>query len=321
MPILGSRTLVACSFALALGMPHGVDARVLAATSIGAKDPVSAKAAAKDPKPVPEPTVEPTPKPEPTPVADDGPQLQGRVFVEAKGLNDDGGAVLAGRANRAADEAIVAAGVEPTSAAAGPELRIVIWPRDEGGYRVEYEIVYDGSPVEDGTGSSECQLCSDQELIEHIRSLASDASPRLTVPRQPPDTPPPVEPDPPQGPEEPPIETPAPWGAMGKTGLALVIVGVVATGAGIGLGIRQPQHFDDPTRATELTTTRPVGWALLGGGVAVAVTGGILLGLDRRRARAEAAPPEHATATPKVEAALHPWFGPGSGGVGLRGRF
>ncbi|MCH9685602.1 MAG: hypothetical protein K0V04_29495 [Deltaproteobacteria bacterium] len=281
------------------------------------KDPPKAKAETKDPE-----VTSPTPvEPEPTPVPSDRSPRQGRVFVEAQDLGDSGPA-LAGRANRAAADSIVAAGVAHTDAPAGPELRIVLSARDDGGYRLDYQIVYEGKPVDQGQGSSECQLCTENELIAHVEALSREVAPHLIVPEPEPVDPPKDDPPVVVGPavggtddvDRPPLK------ALGKAGIGVLVVGVVAAGVGAGLVIRKPQHFREPSRATELTTTRPIGWAMLGSGVAVAVVGGVMLAVDLRRNKSKNTAAE-SSPEPKAEAALHPWVGAGSGGLSLRGRF
>ena len=92
---------------------------------------------------------------------------------------------------------------------------------------------------------------------------------------------------------------------MGKAGIAVLATGVVGLGVGVGLAVRKPQ----PQRiATRQTTTRPPGYALIGVGAALAITGGVLLALDRKRAR-------------ERRSAFAPWMGPAGVGVTWSGRF
>ncbi|MEM9460923.1 MAG: hypothetical protein AAGF11_42560 [Myxococcota bacterium] len=110
-----------------------------------------------------------------------------------------------------------------------------------------------------------------------------------------------------------------PLAAMGKAGVGLLVVGGVVVNAGVALLIRQPTYFprDDP-QATYLTTTRPAGWALLGSGVATVVVGAVLLGVERSRARSRS---NRVARSRRRAVVAHPWVAPGSGGVGLLGRF
>lgn len=110
-----------------------------------------------------------------------------------------------------------------------------------------------------------------------------------------------------------------PLGPMGKAGVALLVIGGVSANAGVALLIRQPTNFprNDP-RATYLTTTRPPGWALMGGGLATVAVGAVLLGVDRVRARG---PRAQASKGHRSVVVAHPWVDLGAAGVRLDGRF
>lgn len=110
-----------------------------------------------------------------------------------------------------------------------------------------------------------------------------------------------------------------PLGAMGKAGVALLVVGGVSVNAGVALLIRSPTYFprDDPN-ATRITTTRPPGWAMLGGGLTSVVVGAVLLGIDRQRARAKTA---RAGEARRIAVSAQAWLTSDVQGLGLHGRF
>jgi hypothetical protein len=75
---------------------------------------------------------------------------------------------------------------------------------------------------------------------------------------------------------------------------------------GIGLAANSPKQ-DDPKNGFELTSTRPVGSALLGVGGAALVTGIVLFVIDRKRQA--------------QRTAIAPLWGPDFAGVSWSGRF
>lgn len=251
--------------------------------------------------------------------AEDAPRT-GRIFVDASALPDeDARAYVVGEATTRGKEKLAAEGVEHTDAAAGPELRVTISP-DGTGYAIQYEIVYEGKAIHEG--SSDCQRCTEGELLERVESIAVEQAPNMVEPAPEPETPPDEvkqggngdqggdgggggdqtgETDEPDG-----------MGGMGKAGIALLVSGGVGAGVGVGLLIRKPRTFPSGhVNASQLETTRPTGGILLGSGVALAVTGAVLLALDvKRRKRGQ----------PK-ETSLRPWLGPGGTGVVISGRF
>lgn len=314
MPVI-SRSVLACSLAFALGLPGSALAAApgKSKSSKSTKDPADAGADPGDPS---------VPPPE-----HDGPPRIGRVFVDADGIGA-GGPVVAGRAMRAAEGGLVAQAVTITDAPAGPELRVKLSERDAGGYRVEYEIIYDGKTITNGTGGFDCQLCTEDELIEKVEALAIQVAPKLVVPRAE------VGPGPGPGPgpdvKDPddgggsdtgggsdPIvdEDPNALGVKGKAGIGLLVVGGLGVISGVVLVVLPPLE-EFPTgheNAAYVKSTRPPGWGVLGVGVGAAVVGAVLLGLDRKQAKRRAAG--------KAEARVHPWLGPDGAGVGVVGRF
>src|SRR5690606_38786857 len=97
----------------------------------------------------------------------------------------------------------------------------------------------------------------------------------------------------------------APLGGLGKSGIALLAAGLVGTGVGIGLAARGEQI--DGGDQFDRVDFRPAGFATLGVSAALLVTGAVLLGVDRHRA--------------KRTATLTPITGPGLVGFTLTGRF
>lgn len=311
-------SVIACSLALALGVPSGAHAFAPGKTKGDAT--TKAGKGGKDPGGTTDGGADPVPEP----AAVDGPPRTGRIYVDADGLGD-AGPVIAGRSMKVGQAGLESQGVALTDAPAGPELRVVLSLRDSGGYRVEYQIVYDGEVVPDGTGGFDCQLCTEDELVEKVEALAVQVAPKLVVPE--PEVEPDGDPDPkgdPKGEPDPKIGTqdpitdddPGALGGLGKAGVALVVLGGLGMVGGVSLLVIKPIPVqDDPLEATMARNTKPAGGAVLGVGVAVLVTGVALLAVDRKRAKAKEAE------QPKAAAMVSPWIGADGGGIGVVGRF
>lgn len=305
-------SVLVCSLALALGWP-GSAAAFAPSKSKSSKASKGGETTVEDPG---DPSVPPVPV--------DGPPRVGRIFVDADALGS-GGPVVAGRAMRAATGGLEAQAVTITDAPAGPELRVRLAERQAGGYRVEYEIVYDGKTIQNGTGGFDCQLCTEDELIEKVEALAIQVAPKLVVPQEEADPDPGPGPDPdvkdPDDGRDPDSDDPivdgdpSRLGTKGKAGVALLVVGGLGAITGTVLVVLPPLE-EFPTgheNAAYVKSARPPGWGVLSVGVAAVVVGAVLLGLDRKQAKRRAAG--------KAEARVHPWLGPDGAGVGVVGRF
>lgn len=318
------RSVLACSLVLALGLPGSAIAAAPGSKSKSSK-PGKGEGTVSEPEKDPgDPSV--------PPVAHEGPERQGRVFVDADGLGE-AGPVIGGRAMRAAKGGLEGQAVTITEAPAGPELQVTLKTRDAGGYRVDYVIVYDGKPIKNGSGGFDCQLCTEDELVEKVEALAIQVAPKLVVPEPEPEDGPGDGPgndvkdpdhgngrDPDHGNDPDPIvDDDTGLRSMGKAGVGLLVAGGLGAIAGITLVVLPPKTFPtgDPN-AANIKTTRPPGWGVLGGGVAAVVVGAVLLGLDRKQAKRRAAAGLPAK---RAQALVHPWLGPEGAGVGVVGRF
>lgn len=319
MPVSPLRSVLACSLALALGLPGSALAAAPSKSSKSSKSGKPGKGegagSEKDPG---DPSVPPPPL--------EGPPRIGRLYVDADGIGA-GGPVIAGRSMRAGTGALEGQGVTITQAPAGPELRIKLTERDAGGYRVEYEIVYDGKTVKDGTGGFDCQLCTEDELVEKVEALTIQVAPKLVVPKDDPGVgpgpgpdpdgdDPDVGPDPDGGKVTGPVadDDPNALRGMGKAGVGLLVVGGLGAIAGVTMVVIKDKSFPaEHPRTDQLQSTHTPGWVALGVGAAALITGGVLLGLDRKQAKRRAAG--------KTAALVHPWLGPQGAGIGVVGRF
>jgi hypothetical protein len=163
---------------------------------------------------------------------------------------------------------------------------------DDPGYAVSFELrAADGSSISEPT-RVECSLCTETELVARVEAELATVVATL---RELGDSEPEVssnEPPPEQRPEQPEPTPPAPTHAgMLAGGISLLVVGAGSLGAGVGLAIPEPKI--DEQNPLDLITTRPVGYALIAGGIAVAATGAVLTALavkHRRQARWSLAP-------------------------------
>jgi hypothetical protein len=155
---------------------------------------------------------------------------------------------------------------------------------DEPGYSVTFDLrAADGSPLAESR-VVECSLCTETELVARVEAELEAEIQSLREVESPPaasstisETPAP-QPETPSGPQP-----PRRHAGMLASGVALLVVGSGAIGTGVGLSIRAPRI--DPDNPLDLITTRPVGYALLAGGVVAAATGAVLtaIGVERRR--------------------------------------
>ena len=199
------------------------------------------------------------------------------------------------------------------------EMRVsLVWAdREALVYGIRVRIVTDDAQLTDpqderGPVVHRCESCNADELItftvegaiagidkyEEAKTPAPKqvevAEPEPTPQALPPDAAAPADTEPSRG-----LDT------LGKIGVAGIVVGAsTAITGGAFVGIRSTRPSADPT---QLRNWLPAGYALLGAGAAVLVTGVALLVVDRTRA--------------KRGTAMAPLLGPGFAGASVRARF
>jgi hypothetical protein len=196
----------------------------------------------------------------------------------------------------------------------------IVWAdRDAIVYGIRVRIVTDAAKVADpaderGPIVHRCNDCNTDDLVTatvegvleaiQLYKEAQEPEPAAREPEpEPADAQPQPQPPPPV--DAAPVDRAGGLGAVGKAGVAAIVIGasaVVAGGALVGVGTTRPSA--DPTRLREF---RPTGYAVLGVGAAVLVTGIALLAVDRTKAK---------RATTMV-----PLLSPGFIGVSARARF
>jgi hypothetical protein len=202
-------------------------------------------------------------------------------------IEGDSGAVLTRRIEERSDVVLRSAAVLPARNDEDTTISIsvVYDDTDDPGYAFELRVVRDGetvgTPVEGG-----CSLCTEGELVADIETELEQVVSRIA----------PADPPNPRGAAAPTADAPATGrrttavdrqrrlGPKGIAGAALIGAGGAALVTGIGLAAAPPRS--DPGDPRFELTTRPAGYALLGAGAAIAIVGGVLVGLDvgqRRR--------------------------------------
>lgn len=181
---------------------------------------------------------------------------------------------------------------------------------EEPGFLYTIWIERNGSAVGDKS-QLECTLCTESEIVERIEQGLAAAATELPTAAElsaseaaDATDPDPIDSDTTSDQDD--LSSTQPLGGMGKAGIGLLVGGAAGVGVGVALVVRPAKLDRDDPRFE--TTTRPPGWAVLATGAAAAVTGAVLLGLDRSRAR-------------RARTAVAPWIAPEGGGVVASVRF
>jgi hypothetical protein len=222
----------------------------------------------------------------------------------------ESGPVIQRRVRERSDVILRREGVLPARPGQDPVVWVTVFElrEEEPGYAFELRAQRGDDDLLH-TERFECRLCTETELVSEVEirldsfvgelgvqaesthDATSEDEPALTEPPAP-------------HVESVPYQRDAGLGTMGKVGIAGLATGVVGLGVGIGLASKK----DVPQRdARNLTTTKPPGYALIGIGAALAITGAVLLVVDRKRA--------------SRTTAFAPWVGPVGAGLTLEGRF
>lgn len=236
------------------------------------------------------------------------------VEIDTSDVGEEG-PVIKRRTRERTDVVLRAANVLPGRTSDDPLIHVDIdeLTGSEPGYQCEVWISR-ADVVLGERRRVECTLCTETEIVERVETTVSELVAQLDVllEVQPEPDEPLGEPDEPEPTTAPASGSPAtdagraPLGALGKTGIALIAMGIAGAGVGAVLVALPPKvDQDDPLYET---TYRPPGVGTLAAGAAVLVTGVVLLVVDRRRARSRTT-------------ALAPALGPSTAGLTWSGRF
>lgn len=225
--------------------------------------------------------------------ADEG-QVRARVEVDASGARSSG-PVIDDRITERSGLLMHERGVLPWKDEADVTIGIVVEEvsEPEPGFTVQIQVERDGEKSE--PREVRCWLCTESELVDKtVESIGTvlDELPPPAVESAP-------SPSVSQPAAEPSREDSTPisfesdqsrpgLGPKGKAGVALLAGGGALVITGVALAIPGPKPLpDNPLQQRNL---RPGGIAILAIGGVAAVTGGVLLGLDRREARVAISP-------------------------------
>ncbi len=169
-------------------------------------------------------------------------------------------------------------------------IRVTLQPLEgSSGFTASLVAEKAGAPINGAAREVACKLCTASELVVQVQEQFSELILELYPDRQlvdpeaesPPDevSPEPTQPDP--APPQP-TDQPSKLGGLGKAGVGAMVLGIVGIGGGIGMiAYGERPRSGDPL---DLINLRPPGIGVLAAGVALTIAGGVMVGLDRKRA-------------------------------------
>lgn len=243
----------------------------------------------------------------PLPVRADVSPVRTSVEVDTSEVGESG-PVIARRIRERSDVVLRQEGVLPSRGEEDPVVLVTVMELvgEDPGYAFDLRAQRDGQDLLH-TERFQCRLCTETELVSEVESRLAAIVGQLGAKQAEAAEPPATESEPPRPAAvepEPARDAHEGLGPLGKAGIGVLVTGTVGLGVGIGLAARK----DTPQRiATKQTSTKPPGYALIGVGAALAITGGVLLVLDRKRARRRTA--------------FAPWLDPTGAGLAVAGRF
>lgn len=218
------------------------------------------------------------------------------------------GPIIHSRLDELGNRQLRRAEVLPGRGARDPWIKITVRAvaGDEPGFVISSVLYADGQPVAESAHEGECRLCTEGEAVERataeverlvpfVREHAQTQQQKVEQAEQPK----------PQPEPQPDVPEARPLGARGKAGIFLLALGGVGVGVGTGLALLEPRP--DPKMPLNEIRTQVPGFAAIGVGAALVITGAVLVALDRR-------PPPRKTS-------LAPALAPGGAGVVFFGRF
>lgn len=207
------------------------------------------------------------------------------VEVDTSALGDDGVA-LDQRLTTHTQNVMREAEVLPATSEDDPKIVVRVEALPDGaGYRCYYDGRRRGAVIEGSDATSECRLCTDDELAAHIGGGVERLVVRLFADEAEAKAPPSAIRDPRSVPT---LDEPVRWqiGVLGQTGIGLSVGGGFVFGAGLGLALAESLILKDTRKET--TPTGTAGLAVATVGVVALGTGITLMLIDRHRNRRRA---------------------------------
>jgi hypothetical protein len=234
--------------------------------------------------------------------------VRASLAVDASALGD-AASIVQDRIRVRGEALLRAHDVLPGRGPTDPVIAIAVEPLGaEPGYRCSF-AVRRGEEIVAGTeGTSLCQLCTEEELVDHLEAAIERVVPQVPATRAD---------ESPEARIAPPLPEPRrpELRVLGKVGLASAITGGVMLGVGVGLAARDVPDGEDRTIRTAGIAVASVSFALL-------VAGLTMVAVDVRRGHTGGGPSTRAH-TPRRRAAwrLAPSAGRTSAGLVVHGRF
>lgn len=218
---------------------------------------------------------------------DPGPSepVRAELVVDAEALGDPAPAIERQLKSRG-EQALRDAEVLPATSPDDPRIEVAVEPLpDDAGFRCKLRVVQGDQVVEGTSATTECRLCTDDELAKQVGEAIARVAARIEP--EPADEPAPVAADT----VPPPVVAVSPNGdgawrleKLGKAGIGLAVSGGTAFGLGMGFAVAPLLVRESNARSGQSVGLAGTAVAIVGG--AALVSGIVLILVDRQRSLA-----------------------------------
>ncbi len=225
-------------------------------------------------------------------LAKDPPPKPLRASLEVEAGAGQDADELEERVNTALGARLRKAEVLPRKSLEDGLIHVEVTPLPDGGYHYGVYAEQADRTVPETTTEADCTGCDEAALLEAIGTAVDKCLPPLAATVAEPEA------EPETGPPPAVVVSPAEQtqsddrvrvGPMGKAGIGLMVAGAATAVVGV-IFVVQGRSFDTRPGALEQEGVdfRPPGFALIAGGAATLITGGVLYGVDRKRQKTTA---------------------------------